>query len=127
VVKNFNGKPVANAAVVFNPTLNGKDIGSLEIKTDPDGKAIIDVIPTGSTVRVQIIANGFATYADDFVIDEPSREIDVKLLRPREQVSAYRDNGDAPAVRKPGVQEPAKPVPPPAKSDSALTPSSPNH
>ena len=31
------------------------------IKTDPDGKAIIDVIPTGSLVRVQIIANGFAT------------------------------------------------------------------
>src|ERR1700728_3789374 len=69
VLKKSNGKPIMNAAVVFNPTKDGKDIGSLEVKTDPDGKAVIDVIPTGSVVRVQIIANGFATYAEDYQID----------------------------------------------------------
>src|SRR5579864_7195717 len=51
VLKKFNGKPIANAAVIFDSTLDGKDQGNLEVKTDPDGKATIDVIPTGSTVR----------------------------------------------------------------------------
>ncbi len=75
VVKKFNGKPIVNAAVIFNSNLDGKDEGNLEVKTDPDGKAIIDVIPTGSSVRVQVIATGFATYAEDFVVTESTREI----------------------------------------------------
>ena len=49
VVKKYNGKPISNAAVIFQSTLDGKDQGNLEVKTDPDGKANIDVIPTGST------------------------------------------------------------------------------
>ena len=72
-LKKFNGKPIVNAAVIFNSTLDGKDEGNLEVKTDPDGKATIDVIPTGSTVRVQVIATGFATFADEYVVTEPSR------------------------------------------------------
>src|ERR1700721_3816315 len=52
VVKKFNGKPISNAAVVFSSALDGKDEGNLEVKTDPDGKAGIDVIPTGRTLRV---------------------------------------------------------------------------
>src|ERR1700745_963124 len=59
VLKKINGKPIPNAAVIFNSNLNGQDQGNLEVKTDPDGKATIDVIPTGSTVRVQVIATGF--------------------------------------------------------------------
>lgn len=126
VTKRSNGKPISNAAVVFNPSKDGKDIGSLEVKTDPDGKATIDVIPTGSTVRVQIIANGFATFAEDYVISESSREIAVAMLRPQEQISAYEDNQGKSSARKAGVQEPvksskpanppdiAKPVPAPA-------------
>ena len=34
----------------------------MELKTNEDGKAIIDVIPIGDTVRLQVIANGFQTY-----------------------------------------------------------------
>ena len=30
VTKKSNGKPIANAAVVFNPTKDGKDEGNLE-------------------------------------------------------------------------------------------------
>ena len=71
VTRHSNGKPIVNAAVVFNPSKDGKDEGNLEVKTDPEGKAIIDVIPTGSTVRIQIIAHGYATYAEDYVIAEP--------------------------------------------------------
>src|SRR5271168_4671936 len=69
VTKKSNGKPIPNAAVVFNPSKDGKDEGSLEVKTDPEGKAVVDIIPTGSLVRVQVIANGYATYAEDYQIN----------------------------------------------------------
>src|ERR1700722_5540683 len=47
VLRKANGKPIMNAAVVFNSKKNGKGEGNLAVKTDPDGKATIDVIPTG--------------------------------------------------------------------------------
>jgi hypothetical protein len=115
VLKKFNGKPISNAAVIFDATLDGKDQGNLEVKTDPDGKATIDIIPTGSTVRVQVLATGFATYAEDYVVSEPSREITVSMIHPKEQVSSYQDNEGKAATRKPGVQEPVRPTKPAAK------------
>ncbi|HEX4577086.1 MAG TPA: carboxypeptidase-like regulatory domain-containing protein [Edaphobacter sp.] len=115
VRKKFNGKPIANAAVIFNSTLNDQSEGNLEVKTDPEGKAIIDVIPTGSTVRVQVIATGFATYAEDYVVSEPSRQIEVSMIRPQEQISSYQDNQGKDATRKPGVQEPIRPTKPATK------------
>jgi hypothetical protein len=125
VVKKFNGKPISNAAVVFNSFLNGKEEGNLEVKTDPEGKAIIDVIPTGSTVRVQVIATGFATYAQEYVVSEPSRQISVAMLRPQEQISSYENNEGKAAERKPGVQEPIRPTtPPPAAPPATSTPPS---
>jgi len=111
VTKKFNGKPIMNAAVIFNPFKDGKDIGNLEMKTDPDGKATIDIIPTGSLVRVQVIANGFATYAEEFQVDEATREISIAMLRPQEQVSSYTDNTGKASTRKAGVQEPVRPKP----------------
>lgn len=111
VTKKFNGKPIMNAAVIFNPFKDGKDIGNLEVKTDPEGKATIDIIPTGSLVRVQVIANGFATFAEDYQIDESTREIAVAMLRPQEQVSSYMDNSGKASSRKAGVQEPVRPKP----------------
>jgi hypothetical protein len=119
VFKKYNGKPIPNAAVVFNPSKDGKDLGNLEVKTDPDGKAAIDVIPTGSTVRVQVIADGFSTFGQDYVIDQPSKAISISMLRPQAQISAYEDNSGKPAERKPGVQEPIRPttVTPPAQAN----------
>jgi len=125
VLKKFNGKPIVNAAVVFNPSLNGKDEGNLEVKTNPEGKAIIDVIPTGSLVRVQIIANGFATFAEDYLVTEATREIVVPMLRPQEQISAYQDNSGKDSSRKVGVQEQAKPravKPPVTPKPAAVAP-----
>jgi hypothetical protein len=123
VVKKFNNKPISNAAVVFNTFMNGKPEGSMEVKTDPEGKAIIDIIPTGSTVRVQVIATGFATYAQEYVVSEPSRQIAVAMLRPQEQISSYENNEGKAAVRKPGVQEPIRPTtPPPAAPPATSTP-----
>ena len=110
VTKGYNHKPIENAAVIFHEIReDGKDEGNLEVKTDPDGKAVIDVIPTGANVRVQVIANGFATFAQDFVISEASRQIPVNMIRPREQVSGYVDNSGKPATMQPGVQEPIRP------------------
>src|SRR3954451_16041482 len=44
VVRDENGKPVRNAAVVLHPVEdNGKQSrGGIELKTDPDGKANYD-------------------------------------------------------------------------------------
>lgn len=123
VTKKFNGKPVVNAAVVFDSTLNGKDEGNLEVKTDPDGKATIDVIETGSTVRVQVIAPGFATFAEEYLVDGPSKSISVALVHPQDQISGYVDNDGKASTRKPGVQEPIRPTPPASsKPPAASTP-----
>jgi hypothetical protein len=111
VVKAFNGKPISNAAVIFRPVKDGKDEGNLEVKTDPDGKAIIDVIATGSEVQVQVIANGFATFGQNYTVDTATKEIAISMVRPKPQVSTYTDKIEE---RKPGVQEPAKPKTPPA-------------
>jgi hypothetical protein len=113
VLRSYNGKPVANAAVVFHSLKDNKDEGNLEVKTNEEGKAIIDVIPTGSKVGIQVIADGFATYADEYQVNEIDRTITVKMLRPRAQVSEYIDNFGKPAQMQPGVQEPNHPSSPP--------------
>ncbi|HEU5339959.1 hypothetical protein [Edaphobacter sp.] len=133
VLKKENGQPLMNAAVVFNPfDRNGKDLGNLEVKTGPDGKATIDVIPVGSRVDVQIIAAGFATYAGSYQIDGPTKDISISMLRPRAQVSAYENNEGKASDRKWGVQEPVRPKPqtstqpaaPPASTAPAAAPKS---
>ncbi len=121
VTKKATGKPVSNAAVIFRALRDGKDDGNLEVKTDPEGKATIDVISSGSQVQVQVIANGLATYADSYQVDEPSREIHIALVKPQEQVSAYEDNSGKESSRKRGVQEP-KPVVKPAPQQSPKPP-----
>ncbi len=113
VLKGQNGKPILNAAVVFHPVKNGKDEGNLEVKTNDDGKAVIDVIPTGSTVGVQVIADGYATYAGEYLVAEAEREIEIKMVRPRAQISTYEDTRGKAADRPAGVQEPRTPSTPP--------------
>jgi hypothetical protein len=127
VVKDFDGKPMSHAAVVFHATMNGRDDGNLEVKTDPEGRATIDLIEEGSDVSVQVIANGFATYAEDIPSVGAEKLIQVKLLRPREQVSQYHGDSGRAAQVKPGIQEPPHPVVAPAKpaGDQPLAPSTP--
>lgn len=105
VVKAFNGKPFANAGVIFHAVREGKNDGNLEVKTDPDGHANIDVIEQGSHVTLQVIASGYATFATEFDADGEEKELMVKLERPRAQVSVYQDNDGKFAQSKPGVQE----------------------
>ena len=89
VTKGLNNKPVESAAVIFHTLHNGKDQGNLEVKTNEEGRAVIDVIPIGDTVRLQVIKSGFQTYGEDFAIDSPSREIAVKMKAPARQYSIY--------------------------------------
>jgi hypothetical protein len=92
VVKEDNGKPVRNAAVILHPVNEGgkQERGGLELKTDPDGKSNVDGIPLGK-LRVQVLAHGFQTYGEDFDIEKPKTEITIKLKRPQGQFSVYDD------------------------------------
>ena len=90
VVKEDNGKPVRNAAVILHPVAEtGKqERGGLELKTDPDGKTNIDGIPYGK-LRIQVLAHGFQTFGEDYDIDKSKTEIAIKLKRPQGQFSIY--------------------------------------
>ncbi len=113
VVRSTNAKPIPNAAVIFHSSKDGKDEGNLEIKTNEQGKAVIDIIAQGSAVDVQVIADGFASFAKTYQVDEPTREIQVTMLPPRAQISTYVDNSGKASTRQWGVQEPPKNSTPP--------------
>ncbi len=98
VIKATNGKPIESAAVIFHPMEGDKDKGNMELKTNGDGVAVIEVIPLNSTVRLQVIANGFQTFGDDYKVDSATKEIIVKLRRPVRQYSTYEHPEDAQAA-----------------------------
>jgi Carboxypeptidase regulatory-like domain len=101
-----NGKPISNASVVFRASKEGKNEGSLEVKTNEDGKAKIDIIEVGSHVQVQVIADGFSTNAMEFEVPGDEKSVVLKMEKPRAQVSAYEDNDGKASTRPAGVQEP---------------------
>lgn len=91
VVRASDSKPIENASVVFHVDMDG-DKGNMELKTNEDGKSVIDVLPIGSVMRLQIIAKGFQTYGQDYKIDKPEMAFDVKMRRPTDQYSIYKDH-----------------------------------
>lgn len=102
IIKDDNGKPVRNAAVVLHPvnTKGRQERGGLELKTSPEGKCDFDGVPYG-VLRVQVLAHGFQTYGEDFDIGKPRTEITIKLKRPQGQFSVYDDRpNDANATPK---------------------------
>lgn len=116
VLRGTTGKPLSNASVIFHPLEDGHDDGNMELKTDDDGKATLDLLETGSSVRIQILADGWQTFGQDFKVDKSDMAIEVKLNRPVGQYSIYKKDG---GVRKEGdgtVIEDDKPDAP--KSDS---------
>jgi hypothetical protein len=113
VVRASTGKPIPNAAVIFHPVNEkGKEEGAMELKTDLEGKTTLDVIPVGSTVRLQIIANGFQTFGNDYIANADTKEIMIKMERPKSQYSIYKGNatgdqsGQAQETTKPGSSKP---------------------
>jgi hypothetical protein len=122
ILKDVNGKPIENAAVVFHPMEGNKDKGNMELKTNEDGKMVIDVLPINSTVRVQVIAPGFQTYGEDYKIEKPEMALEIRMKRPGEQYSIYKLH-DSSEV---GGKDATPAVPPaPAKAPPAAQPSQP--
>ncbi len=107
VIKDENGKPVRNAAVIMHPVNpKGKQMrGGVELKTSAEGKADFEGVPYGP-LRVQVLAHGFQTFGEDYDIEQTKTEITIKLKRPQGQFSVY----DA----HPSADAPAKPQTPPA-------------
>jgi hypothetical protein len=106
VVRDYNGKPLRNASVVMHPLeKNGKQSkGGLQLKTDPEGRARFEGAPYGK-MRVQVLASGFQTFGNDYDIDKPTVDIEVKMKRPAGQYSIYEEHPggkkDAPEQQKP--------------------------
>jgi hypothetical protein len=94
VLKASNGKPLENASVVFHPLENGKDKGNLELKTNEDGKVTIDMIPVGDGLRLQVLAEGYQTFGNDYQLPGETKDIEVKLSRPQRQYSIYENHPD---------------------------------
>jgi hypothetical protein len=112
VVKDFNDKPIRNASVVLHPVgKKGKqERGGLQLKCDANGKAEYDGVPYGK-LRVQVLAQGFQTFGQDYDVDQPVEEITVRMKRPQEQYSIYGD--------KPPEKKDEAPATPPEKKDDA--------
>jgi len=93
VVRDYNDKPVRNAGVVMHPVeKNGKQSrGGLELKTDADGKCSFDGVPYGK-LRIQVIAPGLQTFGEDYEINQPTMQINIRMKRPTGQYSIYQDH-----------------------------------
>ena len=102
VLKDDNGKPVRNAAVILHPVAeHGKQSrGGFELKTNSEGKTESDGIPYGM-LRVQVIAHGFQTFGQDYTINQPQQEVVIRLKRPQGQYSIYENHPDSSGESKP--------------------------
>lgn len=102
VLRDENGKPVRNAAVVLHPVDEdgNQERGGLELKTNPEGTASYEGVPYGK-LRVQVLAPGFQTYGEDYDIAQPSMDITIKLKRPSKQYSVYENHPAGNSQQKP--------------------------
>jgi hypothetical protein len=107
VTRGANNKPVESAAVIFHAVHNGKDQGNLEVKTNEEGRAVIDVIPIGDAVRLQVIKSGYQTYGEDYTIEGATKEIAVNLKPPTRQYSIYEKHPE----NTPKPDDAGKPAP----------------
>jgi len=92
VLRDSDGKPLENVAVIFHPLEGERDHGIMELKTNEDGKAVIDVIPIGDTIRMQVFGKGYQTYGEEYKVDKAEISKEVRLKRPSGQYSIYKNN-----------------------------------
>jgi hypothetical protein len=123
ILRDTDAKPIENAAVIFHPMVGGKDEGNMELKTNEDGKTVIDVLPIGDSVRLQIIAKGFKTYGQDYKVDKAEMTIQVRMKRPGEQYSIYKDHSGESSDNPGGTNQPAdKPADQPKQNPPSSQP-----
>jgi hypothetical protein len=125
VEKHYNDHAMPNVAVVFHAEKDGHKTGNMELKTDSNGQAIMDLIEAGSHVTIQVLANGFATDAEEFNVGTGEKDVLVKLLSPREQLSSFENNKGKAAVVQPGVQVHVAPKPAPKPAQTPAPPAAP--
>ena len=112
VLRDYSGKPVKNASVILHPVNSkGKQArGGYELKTDSDGKTQFEGVPYG-LLRVQVLAQGYQTFGEDYDVQKEEMEIVVRLKRPVQQYTIYGDSSNAPKQDAP-KDAPAKDTPP---------------
>jgi len=91
VLRDSDGKPLENVAVIFHPLEGERDKGGMELKTNEDGKTTIDVIPVGDTIRMQVFASGYQTYGENYKVDKLEISKEVRMKRPGGQYSIYKN------------------------------------
>ena len=96
VIRDYSGKPIRNASVILHPVdKDGKQSkGGYQLKTDAEGKTTSEGVPYGK-IRIQVIAQGFQTFGDDYDVNEPQMEIEVRLKRPQDQLTIYKKSEDS--------------------------------
>ena len=114
VVKDDNNKPVRNASVVLHPVnKDGRQAkGGFQLKTDNEGNTETEGIPYGM-IRVQVLVQGFQTFGEDYKIDKPDMDIQIRLKRPSEQMTVYDKKGEG---------QPTQAAPPAKNPDPAPKP-----
>jgi hypothetical protein len=123
VLRDVDSKPIENAAVIFQ--LIGEK-GNMELKTNEDGKSVIDVLPTGSKMRLQIIAKGYKTYGEEYMIDKSDMTFGIRLKRPGEQYSIYKNHDQDEQKDDKSADSPKATPPPPTDKPNDSTPPSTN-
>ena len=100
VLREENGKPVRNAAVVLHiVSSKGKqEGGGLNLKTNQEGVTTYQGVPFGK-LRIQVIMAGLQTYGDDLEINQEQQEFVVKMKPPQKQYSIY----EHPGAKPPGI------------------------
>jgi hypothetical protein len=92
VVKDANGKPLRNALVVLHPVDKKGRPGRSgpNLKTDLEGKTRYEGVPYGK-LNIQCIASGFQTFGENFDINQPEMQINIRMKPPADQVTIYGD------------------------------------
>lgn len=112
VVRKDDGKFIENASVIWH--LVGEK-GGMELHTDKRGKSMIDILPTGHKVILQILAHGYQTYGKVYTISKPNMAIKVALSRPVGQYTIYGHHDENVEGKSPiavGHSDPTKPAAP---------------
>lgn len=113
VTAGDKAEPVENASVyvkyIEQRTIRKDKKIELNVKTNREGITHVPDAPLGRAL-IQVIADGWKTYGDDYKIDSDSKEIVVKMKRPGEQYSLYGDSHTTPNNTAPkGESNSAKP------------------
>ena len=95
-VTNLNGKPIDRASVIVRfvkgrsvSKLGKKMITSWQTRTNQEGWTKVPELPQG-TVLIQVIANGYQTFGQQYEIDEEDKSIQIKLNPPQPQHSVHQ-------------------------------------